>query len=220
MTVLGMPSFELQALLDAAVDAVVLIDHRGRMEVFNHAAERLFGYSASETLGQNVRMLMTDQDQRMHDEYLQRYERTGVPHIIGIGREVKCRRKDGGVFSALLSVGRIAQAAPPRYVGFVQDLTLREQSLAAVTRERDRANGYLEAVQTILLALSVDGQITLINRKGCEVLGQEESELIGQNWFECALPADEREGAVARFREFVASASNRPLYSESRVLVR
>ncbi len=213
------PSFELQALLDAAVDAVVLIDHHGRVEVFNRAAERLFGYSAPETLGKNVNMLMTEIDRDTHDGYLERYERTGVPHIIGIGREVRARRKDGSTFCALLSVGRIAKATPPRYVGFLQDQTMREQALAAAVRERDRANGYLEAVQTILLALDPEGRVTLINRKGCEVLGLEESDLLGKNWFDYALPPEERAGSSARFKQFLASGTEKPYYSESHIQI-
>lgn len=102
-----------------------LIDGRGRIEVFNRAAERLFGYPAAEVIGQNVNLLMTDNDQTMHDGYLERYQRTGVPHIIGLGREVLARRKDGTVFPALLSVGQVANTVPPRYVGFLQDLRLR-----------------------------------------------------------------------------------------------
>jgi PAS domain S-box-containing protein len=160
MTAPDAPSFELQALLDAAADAVILINGRGRIEAFNPAAERLFGYVALEVLGENVNMLMTDSDRHQHDAYLERYQRTGVPHIIGIGREVVGRRKDGTVFSAALSVGRIANAEPPRYVGFLQDLTLRHQTLAAVVRERDRANGYLEAVQTILWLWSTNRHVS------------------------------------------------------------
>lgn len=218
MSTPGTPSFELQALLDAAVDAVILIDSHGRVEVFNHAAEHLFGYRAAEVTGQNVKMLMTDGDRDTHDAYLQRYERTGEARIIGIGREVRGRRKDGSEFSALLSVGRIAKAMPPRYVGFLQDLTLRDQALAAVVRERDRASRYLEAVQAILLALSTDGRITLINRKGCEVLGRQESDLIGLNWFDFGVPADERAVSIARFRQCLASGSGGgPWYSESQL---
>lgn len=214
------PSFELQALLDAAVDAVILIDHLGRVEVFNRAAERLFGYCAPEMLGKNVNMLMTDTDRETHDAYLERYERTGVPHIIGIGREVRCRRNDGSTFCALLSVGRIAKAAPPRYVGFLQDQTLRKQALASAVRERDRANGYLEAVQTILLALNLEGQITLINRKGCEVLGLEESEVLGKDWFDCALPPEERASSRAQFKQYLATSTDKPYYGESHIQVR
>src|ERR1041384_3426029 len=89
-----MPSREIQALLDAAVDAVVMIDHRGTITVFNRSAERLFGYSSDEVVGGNVRMLMPEPWRQEHDSYLERYGRTGIPHIIGVGREVEGQRKD------------------------------------------------------------------------------------------------------------------------------
>ncbi|MBV8909587.1 MAG: PAS domain S-box protein [Gammaproteobacteria bacterium] len=116
---------ELQALLDAAVDAVLVIDHLGRIQRFNQSAERLFGYPAEEVLGRNVSMLMTEKDRLTHDAHLARYLSTQVPHIIGKGREVKAQRRNGSVFSAWLSVGVVAGEDSPRYVGVIQDLTLR-----------------------------------------------------------------------------------------------
>ncbi|HTW75266.1 MAG TPA: PAS domain S-box protein [Steroidobacteraceae bacterium] len=187
----GAHSLEAQALLDATVDAVILIDHRGSMQVFNRAAERLFGYGAAETLGRNVSMLMTERDRDQHDGYLTRYLRTGVAHIIGLGREVQARRKDGSVFPALLSVGRIG-SDPPRFVGFIQDMTLRQQALAALERERERANRYLEAAQTMLVGLDAELHVTMINRKGCEVLGRDEAALLGTSWPETVVPAGQR----------------------------
>jgi two-component system sensor kinase FixL len=204
-------------LLDAAVDAVILIDGRGRIEVFNHAAERLFGYVESDVLGQNVKMLMTDRDREQHDAYLERYQRTHVPHIVGIGREVTARRKDGSVFPAFLSVGEIGGVDPPRYVGFIQDLTLRHQTLAAVVRERDRANRYLEAAQTILIALDVRGHLTLISRKGCETLRIEESVLMGADWFQTRVPVEERAAAYAFFQTMLRSNPDGPHYGEYQV---
>jgi two-component system, LuxR family, sensor kinase FixL len=133
------PAAELQALLDAAVDAILIIDHRGLIERSNRAAERLFGYQQSELAGCNVNILMTDRDRDAHDGYLSRYRRTGVPHIIGIGREVMARRRDGTTFPVSLSVGRIGSADPPRFVGFLHDITLRQQALITAEREGDRA---------------------------------------------------------------------------------
>jgi two-component system sensor kinase FixL len=211
---------ELEALLDAAVDAVILIDGAGRIEGFNRSAERLFGHAAADVLGHNVNLLMTDSDRRQHDAYMERYERTGVPHIIGIGREVQNRHKDGSVFPGFLSVGRIANVDPPRYVGFIHDLTLRHQALAAVVRERDRANRYLEAAQTILIALDAGHRVTLINRQGCEILGCEENALLGLDWFEFAVPADEREAALRQFESFIAARSQTPAYGEYPVRTR
>jgi PAS domain S-box-containing protein len=91
-------SQELQALLDAAVDGVVVIDHRGSIQSFNRSAERLFGYGAQEIIGRNVSVLMGEEDRIAHDGYLQRYASTRVPHIIGRGREVNAMRKDGSLF--------------------------------------------------------------------------------------------------------------------------
>jgi two-component system sensor kinase FixL len=96
-------SFEFQALLDAAVDGVVLIDTAGHLQAFNRAAEHLFGYEAQEVLGRPVSLLIPQ------------------PYSIGCRSEVEARRKDGSVFPAFLSVGAVAASEPPRFVGFVQD---------------------------------------------------------------------------------------------------
>jgi two-component system sensor kinase FixL len=134
-----MPSNELQAIMDAAVDAVILIDHRGTMTAFNRSAERLFGYTAVEAVGQNVGLLMPPSHRAHHDQYLERYAATGVAHIIGVGREVEALRKDGTVFPALLSVGRVADSVPARFVGMIRDITAEQQARLKLVAERDRA---------------------------------------------------------------------------------
>ena len=128
----------LQALLDAAVDAIIIIDSRGNIELFNLAAERLFGYAAAQVMGRNVSMLMTDRDNAQHDAYMERYHRTGVPHIIGIGREVDARRLDGSEFPVQLSVGRISGNGPPRYVGILHDITARRRSEEQLRQVQER----------------------------------------------------------------------------------
>lgn len=132
------PGEELRALLDAAVHAVVLIDHAGRITAFNQAAQRLFGYEAAEILGQNVSTLMPEADGAAHDEHLARYARTGVSRIIGMGREVTARRKDGSMFPVFLSVGAVRGAEPPRYVGFMEDLTQQRDAAEQARRLQER----------------------------------------------------------------------------------
>ena len=190
---------ELQSLLDATVDAVILIDARGTIETFNRAGERLFGYTAAEVIGRNVNILMTSVDRDAHDGYMARYMRTSVPHIIGIGREVDARRKDGSVFPVFLSVGRVQGSDPPRFIGLLHDITLRREAMAAIRRERDRANMYLEIAQVILVALSSDHRVQLINRKGCDTLGRRELDLLGRNWMEVAVAPEHRDTVAAQF---------------------
>lgn len=188
-------ALEAEALLDATVDAVVIIDHRGHIETFNRAAERLFGYRAEEVRGRNVGILMTDRDRAAHDGYMARYLESGIPHIIGIGREVEARRKDGSVFPVFLSVGRIRSTEPPRFVGYLRDITMRRSMIAELQRERDRAQQYLDVAEVILLALDPEGRVTMINRKGSGALGRAEAEVSGLDWFELAVAAEDRVAA-------------------------
>jgi PAS domain S-box-containing protein len=124
-----------RAVMDAAVDAVIVIDARGGIEEFNPAAERLFGYSAAEMNGRNVNMLMPDPPGRDHDRYIEEYLRTGQQHIIGIGREVTGRRRDGSTFPLHLAVGEMALSNGRHFIGILHDLTARVD-LEARVREQ------------------------------------------------------------------------------------
>jgi two-component system sensor kinase FixL len=114
---------DLQALLDAAVDAIIIIDHRGLIQAVNRSVERLFGHTAAECLGHNISLLMPPDMAAAHDAHISRYLVTGIAHVIGRGREVQGQRKDGSLFPGRLSVGQVAGSMPPRFVGFIHDLT-------------------------------------------------------------------------------------------------
>src|SRR6266545_2006451 len=94
-----------RSIIESAVDAILVIDAKGVVESFNAAAEGLFGYPAREVIGRNVSMLMPEPYHSEHDRYMSRYLATGEKRIIGIGREVTARRKDGTIFPVRLSVG-------------------------------------------------------------------------------------------------------------------
>jgi two-component system, LuxR family, sensor kinase FixL len=114
-----------RSIIESAVDGIVVIDARGRIEAFNPAAERLFGYSESEVKGRNVNILMPAPYHEEHDGYLARYLSTGQPKIIGVGREVSGRRRDGTVFPIHLAVGEMAVGGERKFTGILHDLTAR-----------------------------------------------------------------------------------------------
>ena len=114
-----------QAVVESAVDGIVVIDAHGRIEAFNPAAERLFGYAESETIGRNVTMLMPSPYREEHDIYLARYLATGTKKIIGIGREVQGLRRDGSTFPLHLSVGEMPANGECRFTGILHDLSAR-----------------------------------------------------------------------------------------------
>jgi two-component system, LuxR family, sensor kinase FixL len=118
----------LRSILETVPDAMVVIDSRGVVQSFSRAAERLFGYRSMDICGQNVKMLMPSPYRDQHDGYLDRYLTTGERRIIGIGRVVVGRRKDGSTFPMELSVGEVNQDGRRLFTGFVRDLTERQQT--------------------------------------------------------------------------------------------
>jgi two-component system sensor kinase FixL len=116
----------LRSILDTAPDAIIVIDERGIMESYSPAAERLFGYGAAEALGRNVSMLMPSPYRERHDSYIDHYLTTGERRIIGIGRVVVGRRKDGSTFPMELAVGEAQVNGRRVFTGFIRDLTERQ----------------------------------------------------------------------------------------------
>jgi two-component system sensor kinase FixL len=133
----------LDAILEAAVDGIIAIDADGKVQTYNKACERLFGYAAGEVIGQNVKMLMPSPDRERHDDYLDNYKRTGVRKIIGIGREVIGKRKDGTTFPMDLAVAEVREGGERAFVGIIRDIS-----------ERKRAETQLRELQAQLLHVS------------------------------------------------------------------
>jgi two-component system sensor kinase FixL len=112
-----------ETLMNAAVDAIIVIDQHGRIAIFNKAAEEIFGYVASEILGENVSKLMPEPDRSAHNQYLNKYNTSGKPKIIGIGREVVGLHKDGTNFPVHLSVGEVAGTKVSQFIGIIRDMS-------------------------------------------------------------------------------------------------
>src|SRR5688500_11010848 len=118
----------LRSILETVPDAMIVIDERGYILSFSAAAERMFGFSEDEVLGENVSMLMPSPDRERHDGYLERYLRTGERRIIGIGRVLTARHRDGATFPIELSVGEARIGDDRVFTGFIRDLTERQEA--------------------------------------------------------------------------------------------
>ena len=171
----------LRAVVDTAVDGVILIDARGRVLMFNPACERLFGYTASEVMGQNVKMLMPTRYRDEHDRYLDSYARTGVKKIIGIGREVTGQRKDGSLFPMDLSVGEAQQDGNPIFVGIIHDLSERERSEREIRETAARMKALVETAVDGVILIDARGTVQMFNPACEKLFGYAATEVIGQN---------------------------------------
>lgn len=132
-----------RAMMDNAGDAIITIDERGSVETFNPAAERIFGYEASEIMGRNIKILMPEPYKAEHDGYLQRYLSTGQTRILELSREVQGIRKNGSIFDLDLSVREMTISGKIRFIGTVRDITERktaETKLKTYAVELERSN--------------------------------------------------------------------------------
>lgn len=127
-------ALRLKGIIETATDGIITIDPRGKMETVNEAAARLFGYEAEEMTGQNVRILMPEPDHSAHDSYIANYLRTGEKKIIGIGREVTGKRKDGTTFPCRLSISEVQLEDRFIFTGIVHDMTEQKEAEKRIIR--------------------------------------------------------------------------------------
>lgn len=120
----------LDALLSMSPDMIVTIDRRGIIQAIGSAATKMFGYANSELVGQNVNVMMPSPHSAKHDSYIARYVETHEAHIIGVGRKLEARRKDGSLFPVFLRVAEVWDGGEPLFVGLLHDLTDEEQAKA------------------------------------------------------------------------------------------
>ena len=191
----------LAAIFDSAVDGIVVIDAGGVIEAFNPAAERLFGYSQREVVGQNVKMLMPQPYRDEHDGYLARYRQTGEARIIGIGREVQGRRRDGTVFPLHLSVGEMSVDGESRYTGILHDLSARVALEGRLRASEELWRSVIESAVDAIVVIDSDGVIEAFNPAAERLFGYRESEVVGRN-VSSLMPSpyrEEHDGYLARY---------------------
>ncbi|WP_395623510.1 sensor histidine kinase [Sphingomonas daechungensis] len=127
-TLVGESETLLRSILATVPDAMIVIDDHGRILSFSAAAEKMFGYSEGDVVGENVSMLMPSPDRERHDNYIRDYRETGERKIIGIGRVTTARHRDGYTFPIELAVGEAAMGDQRIFTGFIHDISERRQT--------------------------------------------------------------------------------------------
>ena len=127
----------MNSVLDSMLETVVTIDEQGVIQSMNRAGEKMFGYSANEIIGRNVSTLIPEPYRSEHDGYIQRYLRSGEPHIIGKGRELPVQRRDGSTFPAWLTVTEAEHHGRHVFTGMLHDLTEQRRAEKEATEHRE-----------------------------------------------------------------------------------
>lgn len=170
-----------QTILNTAVDAIVMIDERGKIKSFNPAAERLLGYTQDELLGENVHVLMPPPYSDEHDTYIQNYLRTGSRKVIGIGREVVGRRKDGTVFPMELSISELAWGNRRYFLGTVRDITKNKRAEEALRNSEARVRAILDTAVDAIVTIDGKGTVKSFNSAAQRMFGYSSEDVVGEN---------------------------------------
>ncbi|NNE10275.1 MAG: PAS domain S-box protein [Gemmatimonadetes bacterium] len=174
-------SSPFHAILQAAVEAIVVSDKAGRIRVFSPGAERLFGYSEEEVMGRNVHLLMPEPHHSAHDGYLRNYLTTGEKKIIGIGREVIARKKDGSIFPIELSIGEIENSPDEnRFVAIIRDITNRRHLEDVIHQKSEELRMTFEGTPLGIATLDMNGRLLSPNGAFCRIVHMKEKDLAGQ----------------------------------------
>ena len=204
-----------RAILDTVVDGIITIDERGMVESLNQAAERIFGFSASEVIGNNVNMLMPSPYREEHNDYLRHYRATGEKRIIGIGREVTGRRKDGSTFPMDLAVGEVQLSGKRLFTAAVRDVTDRKRAEKEAKRRLDElahvgrvasmgemASGLAHEINQPLTAIASYAEACLLMLKSKAA----NTDLLRDSLEEISGQAQRTGAIVRRLRQFVKQA--------------
>lgn len=219
----------LKSILKTIPDAMVVIDEAGLVSSFSATAEKMFGYTQEEMIGQNVKVLMPAPYREAHDGYMQRYLQTGEQRIIGIGRTVVGARKDGTTFPIQLEVGEAKIGEKRYFTGFIVDLTEKKRTEAELqSLQADLAHASrLSAVGTLAssLAHEINQPLTAIANYLSAARDMMDGDLsANREFFREALQESVAESLragtiVRRLREFVSRGEiNRRVLSIAQVV--
>ena len=163
------------------MDAIITIDELGRVESMNPAAERLFGYPSHEVVGQNVKMLMPEPYRHEHDGYLAELPDHRQKKIIGIGREVVGRRKDGTTFPMHLAVSELHLGDRRMFTGIARDITDLQTAIRELEHSEARTRAILDAAVDAILTIDPNGIVESMNPAAERLFGYPSNEVVGQN---------------------------------------
>jgi PAS domain S-box-containing protein len=194
----------LDAILNMTVDGVIVIDASGRIEAFNRGAQELFGYPEQEVVGRNVSILMPPPHHEQHDSYLQRYLTTGDAKIIGVGREVIGRRRDGALFPVHLSVGEMRIAGERKFTGMLRDLTKRVDLESALGASEARWRAIVDSAVDGIIVIDAHGRVEAFNRAAEGLFGYASDEVLGRN-VDMLMPSPYREEHDSYLSRYLAT---------------
>jgi len=187
-----------QTILENVLDGIITINEGGVIESFNKSAENIFGYKASEVVGERINVLMPEPYRSEHEDYLNNFKKSGVKKVIGIGREVEGKRKDGSIFPMDLAVSEMWLGTHRIFIGSVHDITERKQA----QENQTKLAAIIESSDDAIMSKTLQGIITSWNPSAERLFGYTADEIIGSPMMRLIPPdrADEELHILAQLQ--------------------
>ena len=204
----------VESILNTVIDAIIAIDENGIMQSVNPATEKMFGYTSGELIGRNVSMLMPNPYSSEHDQYICNYLRTGQTKIIGIGREVVGKKKDGTIFPLFLGVSEGRREGDKRFfTGVIRDITEMKRYQDDLKKQNEFTATVLNTVRSLVMVLDRQGRIINFNRACEETTGYSFQEVTGKHFWDFFPVFEDKDRTVQNF--LVSDPKNFPNYFET-----
>jgi len=209
-----------RSVVETATDAIITINQTGNIVFWNRAAEIIFGHPAGEVLGRPLDLIIPKRFREDHKKAVLRTCSGVTSKLVGKTSETVGLSKNGREFPIELSIASWKTAEGAFFTGIVRDITDRKQFEASLKNERDKIQKYLDIAEVIMVVIGANESVVLINRKGCEVLGCEQDEVIGLNWFDNFVPSGIRDELRSVFSNIISGRLDAVRYYENTVLTR
>ncbi len=235
----GSPLYgKLELLLEFAPDAVLVIDKGGRILLANAQCEHLFEYDRDDLLGRSVEILVPDEFRNQHRSHRKAYDEKPATRLMGAGLDLYGQRKDGGRFPVEISLSPLETEEGPCVTAIIRDISERKHAeneiqrlnreleqrvitqSAMIDRTTARSEQYLQVVGVAVVVIDREQHVVLMNKKGCEILGYAEDDIVGKNWFDHFIPDRMRHEVKAGFKDLISGTVTPLEFHENPVLTK
>ena len=220
MTEIQIQDQMFKALFDSLAEGIAVVDEKGEIIMVNKSCLKLFGYTHDELIGANLEMLVPDRFKKEHVNHRKAYNQDPRMRAMGRGLELFAKRRDGNEIPVEISLSYTTSNSKVLAIAFIIDITERKKGELKLRREKEKAQLYLDIATSMFVVVDVHEKVTLINQKGCEILGYKEEEIIGQNWFDRFVPANNRKNVQRVFHQMIKGELEKVEFFNNEVLCR